>query len=139
MTELGEGGRLSGFHHVKVPVVDVARSREWYAAVFDLETELEFVEGSALAGVSLVDADRTVRLALRADPARARALAGFDAVALGVRSREDLERWVTRLDALGQTSCEIEAGRLGWVISGLRDPDGIEVRLYTIEEHGGRR
>ncbi|HVL06993.1 MAG TPA: VOC family protein [Acidimicrobiales bacterium] len=130
--------RLNGLHHVKVPVADVARSRDWYAGVFDLETELEFVEGGCLAGVSLRDADRTLRLALRADSARARALAGFDAVALGVHTRAALDEWAMRLEGLGHPH-RVESGRLGWVISGLRDPDGIEVRLYTIEEHGGKR
>jgi hypothetical protein len=26
-------------------------------------------------------------------------------------------------------------GHQGWVLAGLHDPDGIEIRLYTIERH----
>jgi hypothetical protein len=35
----------------------------------------------------------------------------------------------------------IVTGHAGWVIAGSHDPDGIEVRLYTLEEHNleGRR
>ncbi len=39
---------LSGFHHVKMPVADVARSRDWYQRVLGFEQELEFVEDGVL-------------------------------------------------------------------------------------------
>ncbi len=35
---------LNGFHHVKLPVSDVARSRDWYGEVMGLRVDLEFVE-----------------------------------------------------------------------------------------------
>ncbi|HZG92180.1 MAG TPA: VOC family protein, partial [Pseudonocardia sp.] len=34
---------ISGFHHVKLPVSDVAASREWYQRVLGFRTEIEFV------------------------------------------------------------------------------------------------
>jgi hypothetical protein len=74
-----------------------------------------------------------VSLAARHDPRRAAALAGFDPIALGVPTHADLEAWVSRLDALGQPHGGIVTGHRGWVLVGLHDPDGIEVRLYTIE------
>lgn len=42
---------------------------------------------------------------------------------------------MSRLDALGQPHGGIVTGHQGWVLVGLHDPDGIEVRLYTIERH----
>ena len=126
---------LSGFHHIKLPVADVARSRDWYETVLGLVVDIEFVEDGVLAGVALRDATGTVSLAVRHDPERAAALAGFDPVALGVSSRADLEAWMRRLDAVGQPHGGIVTGHQGWVLVGLHDPDGIEIRLYTIERH----
>src|SRR6476661_6319573 len=127
---------LSGFHHVKLPVGDVVRSRDWYRSVLGLAVDLEFVEDGVLMGVALRDPAGTVRLAARYDPERAAALAGFDPVAVGVPTRTDLEDWVRRLDALGEPHSGIAPGHEGWFLAGLHDPDGIEVRLYTLERHG---
>jgi catechol 2,3-dioxygenase-like lactoylglutathione lyase family enzyme len=126
---------LSGFHHVKLPVADVARSGEWYRRVLGFEVELEFVEDGVLMGLGLRDPGGTVRLAVRHDPPRAAALAGFDPIALGVADRTDLQAWKQRLDDLGQPHGGVVTGHQGWAIVGLHDPDGLEVRLYTLEEH----
>src|SRR3954463_2182635 len=37
-------GAVSGLHHVKLPVTDVERSRDWYCTAFDFRPELEFRE-----------------------------------------------------------------------------------------------
>ncbi len=128
--------RLSGFHHVKLPVSDVRRSLEWYRRVLGLEVALEFVEDGTLMGVALRDPGHTLQLALRARPNLAQSMAGFDPIALAVPDRADLEKWRTRLDELGETHAGIVTGHVGWVLGGLCDPDGIEVRLYSLEDHG---
>jgi catechol 2,3-dioxygenase-like lactoylglutathione lyase family enzyme len=126
---------LSGFHHVKLPVADVDRSRDWYQRVLGLELSMEFVEDGVLMGVALRSPDGSVQLAARHDPARAAALAGFDPIALGVPTRIGLEEWLRGFDGLGEQHGGIVTGHVGWLIVGLHDPDGIEVRLYTLEEH----
>jgi catechol 2,3-dioxygenase-like lactoylglutathione lyase family enzyme len=128
---------LHGFHHVKLPVGDVARSREWYCRVLGLAIDLEFVEDGVLMGVALRDDDRTLVIAVRHEPERAAALAGFDPVALGVPAREDLVAWRRRLDDLGEPHGEIVEGHGTSVLPGLHDPDGIEVRLYTLPRQDG--
>ena len=75
---------INGFHHVKLPVADLARSRDWYARVLGLQTHIEFAEGGVLMGVAMRDADGSIDLALRHDPPRAAALAGFDPLARGI-------------------------------------------------------
>jgi catechol 2,3-dioxygenase-like lactoylglutathione lyase family enzyme len=130
---------LAGFHHVKLPVHDVTRSRDWYATVLAFGVDLEFVEDGVLMGVAMRDSDRTLCLALRHDPVRARALAGFDPLALAVATRSDLEAWRDRLDAAGHPHGGIITGHQGWVLVGLSDPDGFEPRLYTIERHDGNK
>src|SRR5947209_12278405 len=92
-------GRVSGLHHVKLPVRDVERSRDWYARAFDFGCTLEFREEGRLMGVGLEHPDAGLTLALREDPARAAALAGFDTVCLAVGTRADLDDVLARLDA----------------------------------------
>jgi catechol 2,3-dioxygenase-like lactoylglutathione lyase family enzyme len=125
---------LEGFHHVKLPVTDVGHSRDWYQRVLGLQTQLEFVEDGVLMGVALRDPGDAVHLALRHDPARAAALAGFDPVALCVPTLGDLEAWQRRLDDLAEPYGGIVTGHLGRVIVGVHDPDGIEVRFYLPAE-----
>jgi catechol 2,3-dioxygenase-like lactoylglutathione lyase family enzyme len=91
----------AGFHHVKIPVTDAARSRDWYQQVLGLATEVEFVEDGRLMGVAMKDERSQLRLAVRRDPDRATALEGFDPVAMAVETRADLEEWVRWLDAEG--------------------------------------
>jgi catechol 2,3-dioxygenase-like lactoylglutathione lyase family enzyme len=125
-------GAIQGFHHVKLPVADVARSRDWYERVLGFTVTLEFVEDGVVMGLALSDPSGTVQLAIRQDPARAVALAGFDPIALRVPTRADVQEWRQRLDDLGQSHGGIVTGHKGGsVLVGLRDPDDIEIRLYA--------
>lgn len=126
---------LAGIHHVKLPVSDAASSRCWYTRTLGLAVDIEFVEDGRLVGVALCDAGRTLSLALRTDPDRAASLRDFDPLALAVPTRLELERWRDHLDQLGETHGGIVQGHQGWALVGLRDPDGIEIRLYTQERH----
>lgn len=74
-----------------------------------------------------------MQLAFRCDPDRAKALSGFDPIALGVPTRADLDQWLDRLASLGERHDGIVEGHRGSVLVGLRDPDGIEIRLYTLD------
>ena len=123
---------LSGIHHIKLPVSDIIRSEAWYHRVLGFETSIEFVEDDVVAGVALRCDGCPPQLALRRDPDRARALSGFDAVALLVPSRDDLHRWREALDELGEPHGGLVQGHAGGaVLVGLHDPDGIEIRLYA--------
>jgi catechol 2,3-dioxygenase-like lactoylglutathione lyase family enzyme len=121
---------LAGFHHVKLPVTDVSRSRDWYCRVLGLQQHLEFVEDGVLMGVALRDPANTLDLALRQDAGRAAALAGFDAFAFRVPTLDALRTWRERLDELGERHGGVVTGHVGQVLVGLHDPDGIELRLY---------
>jgi catechol 2,3-dioxygenase-like lactoylglutathione lyase family enzyme len=121
---------INGFHHVKLPVSDVPASRDWYARVLGLTAHIDFVEDGELMGVAMRDPDGSMDLALRRDPARAAALAGFDALALLVPTADALDRWQRHLADLGEPHGGIVTGHAGRVLVGLHDPDGIEVRLY---------
>ena len=122
---------IAGIHHIKLPVSDVARSRAWYQRVLGFQTEIEFVEDGEIMGVAIRRDGCQPQIALRHDPDRARALSGFDAVALLVPTRDNIQRWSTALVDLGQDHEVVQGHRGGAVIVGLRDPDGIEIRLYA--------
>ncbi|MFB4276681.1 MULTISPECIES: VOC family protein [unclassified Nonomuraea] len=125
---------LKGFHHIKLPVSDVRKSAEWYGRVLGLDVAIEFVEEGVLRGVAMRDAGQTLMIALREEPERVRALGGFDPVALGVPTLDALRDWVARLDDLGVSHAGITEGSIGWLVAGLIDPDGIEIRLYTLQQ-----
>jgi catechol 2,3-dioxygenase-like lactoylglutathione lyase family enzyme len=123
---------LSGVHHVKLPVADLDRSRAWYTSVLGLRVEIEFAEEGVVKGLALADPGGSVRLALRHDPERARALAGFDPLAIAVPTRDAVQAWRRRIDDLGHTHGGVVTGHNGGsVLIGLHDPDGIEIRLYA--------
>jgi catechol 2,3-dioxygenase-like lactoylglutathione lyase family enzyme len=123
---------ISGIHHVKLPVSDVARSRDWYQRVLGFEPVIDFVEEGELMGVALRRDRCPSQLALRRDPERARALSGFDAIALLVPTRDQVRAWRDRLDAAREPHGGLVTGHDGGtVLVGLRDPDGIEIRLYA--------
>jgi catechol 2,3-dioxygenase-like lactoylglutathione lyase family enzyme len=125
-------GEVSGLHHVKLPVTDVERSRAWYRAAFDLRVELEFREEGRLMGVALRHPVGDFVLALREDPARAAALAGFDSVCFAVGTRADLDEVLARLDRRGIAHGEPGRGRGGDAVD-VPDPDGHLLRIHTLE------
>lgn len=121
---------ISGFHHVKLPVSDVRRSRDWYVEVLGFEPMIDFVEDGELRGVALQR--NACAIALRLDPARAKALSGFDAAALLVPTPEQVHGWAAALDRRGEPHGGVIPGHGGGtVLVGLHDPDGIEIRLYA--------
>nr|WP_030457214.1 VOC family protein [Herbidospora cretacea] len=125
--------QLQGFHHVKLPVSDVRESAGWYERVLGLAVAIEFVEDGVLRGVAMRDPGHTLLIALREEPHRAAALGGFDPLAIAVPTLEALRAWTARLDALGVPHTGIAEGSVGWLVGGLIDPDGVEIRLYTLE------
>jgi len=126
---------LAGVHHLKLPVSDLERSRSWYESRLGYELAREFVEGGTLMGVALRHPNGGPRLALRLDPDRAAAAAGFDYFAIGVPDKDALEDLAARLTALGEHHAGVHVASTGWILPLLHDPDGHEVRFYTIAHH----
>ncbi len=135
MTELTQAPVLAGVHHLKLPVRDLARSRDWYESRLGYQVAMEFVEGGELMGYSLLHPNGGPGLGLRLDPARAEAAAGFDYFAIGVPDRASIEDLADRLSALGETHAGVHFATIGWILPMLHDPDGHEVRFYTVEHH----
>jgi catechol 2,3-dioxygenase-like lactoylglutathione lyase family enzyme len=135
MSDTAQAPALAGVHHLKLPVRDLARSRDWYASRLGYQVALEFVEDGQLMGYALRHPNGGPLLALRLDPARAEAAAGFDYFAIGVPDKAAIERLAEQLTARGETHAGVCEGALGWSLPRLHDPDGHEVRFYTVQQH----
>ena len=127
--------QLDGIHHVKLPVRDLARSRAWYESRLGYQTEAEFVEQGKLMGIAMRHPNGGPEFALRLDPARAEAAAGFDYFAIGVPSKEAIEDLAARLTSLGEQHAGVHYATIGWILPELHDPDGHEVRSDTTVHH----
>src|SRR6478672_10543356 len=126
---------LAGIHHLKLPVTDLARSLEWYRSRLGYQVQVEFVEQGTLMGVGLAHPAGGPDLGLRLDPERARAAAGFDYFAIGVPDREAIDQLAARLTMLGEQHAGVHWASIGWILPELHDPDGHEIRFYTIVHH----
>lgn len=125
---------ILGIHHVKYPVSDIERSRDWYERVFGMTTSVEFREDGTLMGVFLGEMGGPCPISLRQAPEHAGGLSGFDVIAWLVEDKASVETWAAWLDELGiEHSPVIEAG-IGWILN-FEDPDGIQIRLYTRQRH----
>jgi catechol 2,3-dioxygenase-like lactoylglutathione lyase family enzyme len=126
---------LAGVHHLKLPVTDLARSREWYRTRLGYQVQLEFVEQGQLMGYALAHPSGGPVLGLRLNPERARAAAGFDYFAIGVPDKDAIDQLAARLTALGEQHAGVHWATIGWILPELHDPDGHEVRFYTVQQH----
>jgi dipeptidyl aminopeptidase/acylaminoacyl peptidase len=83
-------------------------------------------------GVAMTHPNGGPDLALRLDPPRATAAAGFDYFAIGVPGLEAIEELAARFTASGDGHAGVIRTPVGWVLPGTHDPDGHEVRFYTV-------
>jgi catechol 2,3-dioxygenase-like lactoylglutathione lyase family enzyme len=75
--DMQDAPQLAGIHHVKLPVTDLARSREWYQTLLGYRIQIEFVEQGQLMGYALEHPNGGPLLGLRLnrnEPGRRRAL-----------------------------------------------------------------
>ncbi|MFE2999920.1 VOC family protein [Nocardia sp. NPDC059246] len=126
---------LAGVHHLKLPVSDLARSIGWYRTRLGYTVGVEFREQGDLRGVALHHPAGGPMLGLRLDPEKAVAAAGFDYFSIGVPDRPAMQALAAHLTALGESHAGVHFATIGWILPELRDPDGHEVRFYTVESH----
>ncbi|WP_433565758.1 VOC family protein [Nocardia sp. CA-151230] len=126
---------LAGVHHLKLPVSDLARSIDWYRTRLAYKVGVEFREQGDLRGVALHHPAGGPMLGLRLDPEKAAAAAGFDYFSIGVPDRTAMEALAMHLTALGESHAGVHFATIGWILPELHDPDGHEVRFYTVESH----
>ncbi len=129
---------IIGVHHVKFPVSDLQRSREWYERVLGLQVLVDFPDADGvvrgLAGL-LPDAQPPLAIALRQNYSSAAGNNGFDPVSFAIADREAANAWAERLDSLGIEHTPVRQNSLGWTLD-MSDPDGTVIRLCSLQRHG---
>lgn len=127
---------LRGIFAVKLPVSDLARSRGWYGRVFGFQIEFVFPDDDGVVrGVAGHLPGIASYVALREDRAVAAAVSGFNLLNVAVDDRAAVERWAAHLDEVGVEHSPVIDATVGWMIV-LHDPDGIELHIYGVQEHG---
>ena len=135
--DMQDAPQLAGVHHVKLPVTDLARSREWYHTRLGYRVQIQFFEQGRVMGYVLEHPNGGPPLGLRLNPERARAAAGFDYFVIGVPDKETIEQLAARLTAMGEQHAGVRLATIGWILPHLHDPDGHEIRFYTYQQRTG--
>lgn len=130
-----EAPTLAGVHHLKLPVTNLRRSQQWYETRLGYRLTAEFHEHGELKGIGMEHPNGGPGLALRLDPERARAAAGFDYFAIGVPDEGAIRVLADRLTELGEEHAGVHRATLGWILPMLHDLDAHEVRFYTVQHH----
>jgi catechol 2,3-dioxygenase-like lactoylglutathione lyase family enzyme len=128
---------LSGVHHVKIPVTDLARSADWYSRVFGLSVTIEFPDADGVVrglGGEVPGLGDTL-LTLRVNPKAAEGCQGFDPVSFAVGDHCDITAWAAHLDELGIAHSPVIEASVGWLLV-FDDPDGLQLHLYSWAAHG---
>ena len=119
--------------HVAVTVNDLSVSVPWYTELFGCEPVLDEDTGPFrhvvyLLGSTLFGLHTFPQLVSNEDFEERRP--GLDHVAFGCSDRDELEKWVGRLDELGIAHGGIKDAHYGSGLS-FRDPDNIALELFA--------
>ena len=121
---------FAGADHVALTVTDLDVSQDFYTRVLDFVPVLDVGYGRVLMHPT---AELTLSV-LRHEGARGGAFSelttGLDHLGFRAGSRDDLEAWVERFEALGVRHSPIRDMELGHHLS-FRDPDEIALELYA--------
>lgn len=128
---------VAGYHHLGLTVCDVDRSEDWYGRVLGFRRA--FVEPhNEGAGYAVVMNIPGTAIFMGLDKHEGHAgerfaehRTGLDHLSFGVASRDDLNRWVEHLDALGVAHSAINEITEPFPAATLcfRDPDNIALEF----------
>lgn len=129
----GVPGAFPSLVHVAMTVTDLGRSVPWYSALFAADPERVTRGEDVCAAVWSLSGTTVVLHEFVRSPSEERfdeLRPGLDHLGFGCADRVELEKWATRLDALGVGHAGIVDAPYG---SGLafRDPDNIALEFFA--------
>jgi catechol 2,3-dioxygenase-like lactoylglutathione lyase family enzyme len=119
-----------GVHHIRLPVMDIDASSDWYRTIFGFEILLYEEEEAGAVGAVLRHPSGVVLGLHQVEVAVVAALEGFNVLGL---TADDLSAWVDELDRLGAVHGEVTRSSVGYFIE-VMDPNGTVVQLHTAEQ-----
>lgn len=121
---------LLGVHHIRLPVLDVEATSDWYRTIFGFEILLYEEEEDAAVGAVLRHSSGVLLGLHQAEASVVAALKGFNVLGL---TTDDLSGWVGELKRLGAIHGDVTLGLVGYFIE-VTDPNGMVVQLHTEEQ-----
>ena len=127
--------QLTGVDHLGLTVSDLDRSTSWYCEFLGFAPLVRYANTAIGAEVQVLRRlEASFRLSLRRFTTGGREPfdefhVGMDHVALGVRDRDELAAWQTRLEAVGIRCSRTDLPELAILV--FRDPDNIQIELCT--------
>ena len=122
--------KLLGVHHIRLPVLDIEASVDWFRTVLGFEVLLYEEDENMAVGAALHHTSGIVLGLHKAEPAIVSALEGFNILGL---TTDDLTAWDDELDRLGVVHGEVTPSSAGYYIE-VMGPNGSAVRLHTVEQ-----
>lgn len=133
-------GTIAGYHHLSLTVGNTSRSARWYREVFAMEIEKEFERpGFRRARLRTPDGELTLTLTSHEDQLPGtfdERRIGLDHVAFRVGGLDELEGLKGRLERLGIDHSAIRTGGDGTAMLTLRDPDDIQLEVFSAPTPG---
>ena len=115
---------------MRIPVVDVEASSDWYRTVLGFEILLYEEDEGGAVGAVLRHPSGVVLGLHQSEAAVVGALDGFNVLGL---TTDDLSAWATELEQLGVIHGHVTRSSAGYFIE-VTDPNGIVVQLHTAEQ-----
>ncbi|NEM91094.1 VOC family protein [Galbitalea soli] len=124
-------GRLTGTHHIRLPVSDVQTAREFWEGVLGYEWEFDFPGDSGPVASAFRHLSGGPNVVLWLDPERAREFAGFVMCGIGVEDASAIDRLKAALDARGIPHGGVQGAFVEVKLPFVRTPGGPMVSFYV--------
>lgn len=122
---------LVGLHHVRLPVSDIAASRDWLVETFGYRSVLETEDEEGVTS-AVLEHPTGGSLSVHRVPDAAAAVSGFALVVLSVAGWPGLADWVQWLDAAAVPHGPVTERHSGLGVE-VTGPGGLTVMLHTGE------
>jgi catechol 2,3-dioxygenase-like lactoylglutathione lyase family enzyme len=125
---------LTGVHHVRLPVSDLARSFAFWGEVLGYERDFDFPGPDGPLGWALKHPLGGPRVVLWRDAERAAVSAGFSWFSLGLPSSRDVVSLAEDLDRRGISHGGVQDAMVEVKLPSVVDPDGHLIGFYVLPD-----